>query len=38
MQQTITWANVDQNLCLHVASLGHTELTDLTAKFRAVLT
>ena len=26
-QQAITWANVDPNLCLHMASLGHNELT-----------
>ena len=27
-QQAITWANVDQDLCRHMASLGHNELTD----------
>ena len=27
-QQAITWANVDPNLCRHMASLGHNELTD----------
>ena len=26
-QQAITWANVDQDLCRHMASLGHIELT-----------
>ena len=25
-QQAITWANVDPDLCRHVASLGHNEL------------
>ena len=25
-QQAITWANVDQDLCRHMASLGHNEL------------
>ena len=27
MQQAITWANVDLDLCRHRASLGHNELT-----------
>ena len=26
-QQAITWANVDPDLCCHMASLGHNELT-----------
>ena len=26
-QQVITWANVDQDLCHHIASLGHNMLT-----------
>ena len=26
-QQAITWANVDPDLCCHMASLGHHELT-----------
>ena len=26
-QQAITWANVDPDLCHHMASLGHNELT-----------
>ena len=26
-QQAITWANVDPDLCRHMASLGHNELT-----------
>ena len=26
-QQAITWANVDPDLCCHMASLGHIELT-----------
>ena len=26
MQQTITWANVDQDLCRQMVSLGHNEL------------
>ena len=30
MQQVITWANVDPDLCRHMASLGHNELTDMT--------
>ena len=25
-QQAITWANVDPDLCRHMASLGHNEL------------
>ena len=25
-QQAITWANVDPNLCCHMASLGNNEL------------
>ena len=25
-QQAITWVNVDQDLCHHMASLGHKEL------------
>ena len=25
-QQAITWANVDPDLCCHMASLGHNEL------------
>ena len=28
-QQAITWANVNPNLCCHMASLGHNELTIL---------
>ena len=28
MQQAITWANVDPDLCRHMASLGHNELTN----------
>ena len=27
MQQAITWANVDPDLCRHMASLGHNELS-----------
>ena len=27
-QQAITWANVDPNLCHHMASLGNNELND----------
>ena len=27
-QQAITWANVDQDPCRHMTSLGHNELTD----------
>ena len=27
MQQAITWANVDPDLCRHLASLGHNELS-----------
>ena len=27
-QQAITWANVDLDLCLNMASLGHNELTN----------
>ena len=26
VQQAITWANVDPDLCCHVTSLGHSEL------------
>ena len=26
MQQAITWANVDPDLCRHIVSLGHNEL------------
>ena len=26
-QQAITWANVDPDLCRHMTSLGHNELT-----------
>ena len=26
-QQAITWANINQELCRHMASLGHNELT-----------
>ena len=26
MQQAITWANVDKDLCCHTASLGHKKL------------
>ena len=26
MQQTITWAKVDSDLCRYMASLGHNEL------------
>ena len=26
-QQAITWANVDPDLCRHMVSLGHNELT-----------
>ena len=26
-QQAIAWANVDSDLCRHMASLGHNELT-----------
>ena len=26
-QQAITWANVDPDLCHHLASLGHNELS-----------
>ena len=26
-QQAITWTNVDSDLCHHMASLGHNELT-----------
>ena len=26
-QQAITWANVDLDLCRHIPSLGHNELT-----------
>ena len=29
-QQTITWANVDSDLCRHIASLGHNDLTTVT--------
>ena len=28
-QQAITWANVDPDLCRHVASLGQDELTEI---------
>ena len=42
--QAITWANVDPNLCCHMASLGHNELISVTAgllashgKLRAVM-
>ena len=28
-QQAITWANVDPDLCRHMASLGHNELIKL---------
>ena len=28
-QQTITWANVRPDLCRHMASLGHNELTHM---------
>ena len=27
MQQDITWANVDPDLCRHMVSVGHNELT-----------
>ena len=27
MQQAITWASVDPDLCHHMVSLGHNELT-----------
>ena len=30
-QQAITWANVDPDLCRHMASLGHNELMNTTA-------
>ena len=30
-QQAITWANVDQDLCQHMVSLGHNELRLLNA-------
>ena len=26
-QQAITWTNIDPDLCRHMASLGHNELT-----------
>ena len=26
MQQAITWANVDPDLCRHMVSLGHNDL------------
>ena len=29
-QQAITWANVDQILCYHVALLDHNELIEAT--------
>ena len=29
-QQAITWINVDLDLCRHMASLGHIELTCVT--------
>ena len=28
MQQAITWANVDPNLCRHMVPLGHNESTE----------
>ena len=31
-QQAITWANVDQDLCRHMASLSHNELTLATGE------
>ena len=32
-QQAITWANVDPDLCRHMASLGPSELNKIWMKF-----
>ena len=29
LQQTITWANVDPDLCRHIASLDHNKLNEI---------
>ena len=36
-QQTITCANVDRDLCSHMASLGHNELIQMDSKITSVL-
>ena len=33
MQQVITWANVDPDLCHHMASLGHKEFKILKFEY-----
>ena len=35
-QQAITWANVDSDLCRHIASLGHNELIWIETRIYAI--